>query len=172
MRSAAMLVLAVLSLPGCGSSVPPDLSKTEQEVRAKYPDVKQLATGELAAWLADGKRPAPVILDAREPGEWKVSHLAGAKNAPPGTKPETALAGVPKDAAVVVYCSVGYRSSDFAEKAKKAGWTNVANLEGSIFQWANEGRPLVDEKGPATKVHPYDEKWGQMLKPELRAPLK
>ncbi|MCE9583331.1 MAG: rhodanese-like domain-containing protein [Planctomycetes bacterium] len=167
-----LIPVAVFALIGCGSPVPPDLSKTEQEVRAKYPDVKQLSTADLAAWIADSKRAQPVLLDAREPGEWKVSRLAGARNTPPGTKPDAALAGVPKDAPVVVYCSVGYRSSDFAERAKKAGWTNVANLEGSIFQWANEGRPLVDDKGPATKVHPYDEKWGQMLKPELRAPLK
>lgn len=46
------------------------------------------------------------------------------------------------------------------------------NLEGSIFAWANEGRPLVDDKGLATKVHPYDAKWGELLKPALRSPLK
>ena len=167
------LILAGIALAcGCGGSVPPDLSKTEQEIREKFPGVKQLATGDLAAWLADGKRPRPVLLDVREEAEWKVSRLSGARNAPPGTKPEDALAGVAKDAPVVVYCSVGYRSSAFAEKLQKAGWTNVVNLEGSIFQWANEGRSVVDEKGAASKVHPYDAKWGELLKPELRAPLK
>lgn len=160
------------ALAGCGNGVPPDLSKTEQEIREKFPGVKQFSTGDLAAWLADGKRAKPVLLDVREADEWKVSHLAGAKNTPAGTKPEEALAGVAKDAPVVVYCSVGYRSSAFAEKLQKAGWTNVVNLEGSIFQWANEGRPVVDDKGAATKVHPYDAKWGELLKPELRAPLK
>lgn len=163
---------ALLVLAGCGSPVPPDLSKTEQEIRDKFPGVKQLATADLAAWLADSKRAQPVLLDVRAPEEWQVSHLAGAKNTPPGTKPEEALAGVAKDAPVVVYCSVGYRSSQLAEKLQKAGWTNVVNLEGSIFQWANEGRPVVDDKGPAKKVHPYDAKWGELLRPELRAELK
>lgn len=164
--------LFLAALLGCGSSVPPDLTKTEQEIRAKFPDVKQLSTADLAAWQADSKRAQPVLLDAREPGEFKVSHLAGAKNTPPGTKAEEALAGVAKDAPVVVYCSVGYRSSQMAEKLKKAGWTNAMNLEGSIFAWANEGRPVVDEKGAAKFVHPYDEKWGELLNPELRAPLE
>ncbi|KAF0242019.1 MAG: rhodanese-like domain-containing [Planctomycetota bacterium] len=157
---------------GCGNGVPPDLSKTGQEIREKFPGVKQLATGDLAAWLADGKRPKPVLLDVRSEEEWKVSRLPGAKHTPPGTKPDDALAGVAKDAPVVVYCSVGYRSSAYAEKLQKEGWTNVVNLEGSIFAWANEGRPVVDEKGPASKVHPYDAKWGELLKQELRAPLK
>ncbi|MEK7469060.1 MAG: rhodanese-like domain-containing protein [Planctomycetota bacterium] len=165
-------VALVAVLVGCGNGVPPDLSKTEEEIRVKFPGVKQLATGELAAWLADPKRAKPVLLDAREPAEWAVSHLSGAKNVPPGMKPEEALAGVAKDAPVVVYCSVGYRSSQYVEKLQKAGWTNAVNLEGSIFAWANEGRQVVDEKGPASMVHPYDAKWGELLKPELRAPLK
>jgi rhodanese-related sulfurtransferase len=164
--------LCVLALAGCGSSVPPDLSATEKLIRAKFPGVKQLSTAELAAWQADAKRAPPVLIDAREPAEWSVSHLAGAKNVPPGTKPEEALAGVAKDAPLVVYCSVGYRSSQYVEKLQKAGWTNAVNLEGSIFQWANEGRPVVDDKGPASKVHPYDATWGELLKPGLRAPLK
>lgn len=164
--------LAVLALASCGSPVPPDLSKVEQEVRDKFPGVKQMSTADLASWLSDSKRAKPVLLDVRSPEEWKVSRLAGAKNTPPGTKPEEALAGVAKDAPVVVYCSVGYRSSQLAEKLQKAGWTNVVNLEGSIFQWANEGRPVVDDRGPAKQVHPYDATWGELLKPELRAPIK
>ena len=173
MKTLKLLSLAAaLALTGCGNGVHPDLSKTEEEIRAKFPGVKQLSPEDLAMWLADGKRAKPVLLDVRAEEEWRVSHLSGAKNSPPGTKPEDALAGVAKDAPVVVYCSVGYRSSAYAEKLQKAGWTNVVNLEGSIFQWANEGRPVVDEKGPVSKVHPYDAKWGELLKPELRAPKK
>jgi rhodanese-related sulfurtransferase len=164
------LLATLLALSGCGSSVPPDLSTAEQDIRAKFPGVKQLSTKDLAAWQAEGKR--PVLLDVRTPQEYGVSHLAGAKNVPSGMRPEEALSGVAKDAPVVVYCSVGYRSSQFAEHAQKAGWTNVVNREGSIFAWANEGRPVVDAKGPAAKVHPYDAKWSELLKPELRSALK
>lgn len=168
------MLLALVSLAaGCGGQAPPpDLASVEKQVREKFPSVRQLSTADLASWLSDSKRAKPVLLDVRSPEEWKVSRLAGAKNTPPGTKPEEALAGVAKDAPVVVYCSVGYRSSQLAEKLQKAGWTNVVNLEGSIFQWANEGRPVVDDRGPAKQVHPYDATWGELLKPELRAPIK
>lgn len=166
------LLAGLLALSGCGPSAPLDLSSAVQEIRAKFPGVKQLSTADLAAWQADGKRPPPVLLDVRAPEEYGVSHLAGAKNSPSGSTPDEALSGVAKDAPVVVYCSVGYRSSQFAEVAQQAGWTGIVNLEGSIFAWANEGRPLVDDKGPAAKVHPYDAKWGELLKPALRSPLK
>jgi rhodanese-related sulfurtransferase len=171
-RTLSSLISALLALTGCGPSVPPDLPGAEREIRAKFPGVKQLGTEDLAAWQADARRPRPVLVDVRTAEEYRVSRLAGAKNAPLGTKPEEALAGIPKDAPVVAYCSVGYRSSQFAQEAQKAGWTNVVNLEGSIFAWANEGRPLVDDRGPATKVHPFDAQWGKLLKPELRSTLR
>jgi hypothetical protein len=56
------------------------------------------------------------------------------------------------------------------ERLQAAGLVQVMNLEGSIFGWANEDRPLEKDGQPATKVHPYDKRYGQMLKPERRAP--
>jgi hypothetical protein len=47
----------------------------------------------------------------------------------------------------------------------------VQNLEGSIFQWANEHRPLVRDGQRETRVHPYNAVWGRLLAPEVRAPL-
>ena len=43
------------------------------------------------------------------------------------------------------------------------GCTKVYNLEGSIFKWANEGRPLVQGQTTAHKVHPHDTRWGNLL---------
>ena len=61
---------------------------------------------------------------------------------------------------VVVYCSVGYRSSRLAEELRARGFENVFNLEGSLFQWANEGRPLYRGEERVDQAHPYDEEWG------------
>jgi hypothetical protein len=58
-----------------------------------------------------------------------------------------------------------------AERLQKAGFTRVRNLEGSIFEWANEGRPLVREGKKVTTVHPYDTTWGRLLRDDVRAPL-
>lgn len=137
-------------------------------VRKRFPEVRQLPTGELSAWLVDTNRPQPVILDVRGPAEFSVSHLRGAKRVDPKGKVENLKPLIATNRPVIVYCSVGYRSSELARRLIKAGMTNVFNLEGSIFQWANEGRPLVNESGQAKMVHPYNARWGTLLKPEVR----
>ncbi len=45
----------------------------------------------------------------------------------------------------------------------------MQNLKGSIFQWANEGRPVVRDGEPVREVHPYDAVWGRLLDRDLRA---
>ncbi len=147
------------------------LEGIKELVRIRFPAVRQLPTKELAAWLADTNRLQPVILDVRQAEEFAVSHLGGARRIDPAANADTVRALVATNQPVVVYCSVGYRSSELAQRLIKSGNTNVFNLEGSIFQWANEGRPLVNTNGSAGKVHPYSKRWGALLKPELRGRL-
>ncbi len=137
-------------------------------VRERFPEVRQLAPGELVRWLADTNRPRPILLDVRTPAEFAVSHLPGARQIDPGISGEELAATLPPDRPVVVYCSVGYRSSDCATRLVRAGFTNVANLEGSIFQWANDGHPLEREGREVREVHPYNRTFGRLLRPELR----
>jgi rhodanese-related sulfurtransferase len=132
-------------------------------VRDKFPDVKQLPTSDLANWLKDKQKPQPLILDARAENEFAVSHLPGAQPALDEAQAVGVLLNQPKDVPVVVYCSIGYRSSALAQKLKARGYTNVQNLEGSIFMWANEGRPLQRDQQSVQAVHPFDEKWGRLL---------
>lgn len=173
MKKSTLLLLLGILFGACAKPVqiaPPTdpLHDIKQTVRAKFPSVQQLSTNELDAWLKDANRAQPLLLDARAPAEFAVSHLRGARNA---EQIEAALKAYPKDQPIVNYCSVGYRSSVLSEKLMQGGFTNVYNLEGSIFQWANEGRPVYKGEQIVREVHPYDAKWGQMLKPELRAPL-
>ncbi len=138
-------------------------------IRHRFPGVSRIRTPELAAWLDDAKRTPPRLLDVREPAEYQVSHLANAQQVEPGSDP--AALGLPKDQPIVTYCSVGYRSAKYAQKLRQAGFTNVRNLEGSVFEWANEGRPLVTDGHPAEQVHPYNKTWGLLLDPARRAPV-
>ena len=147
------------------------LAEIKQTVRTKFPSVTQLSTNDYDVWMKDSTRKKPLLLDARKPEEFSVSHLRYAINVADEPQIVEALKDYPKDAPIVAYCSVGYRSSQLAEKLKSQGYTNVVNLEGSIFQWANEGRPIFQNEQPTKQVHPYDQKWGELLKPELRAPL-
>ncbi len=144
------------------------MDKIQSTIRGRFPDVRQIPPRTLAEWMGQTNAAGPVLIDTREAAEYGVSQLAGALNC--RSVPEVAKVVPDKSTRVVLYCSVGYRSSALSEKLQRAGYTNVFNLEGSIFAWANEGRPVYrgkTELRPA-RVHPYDRKWGQMLKPELR----
>lgn len=137
-------------------------------LRQRFAKVRQLSTAELSSWLEQTNRPAPILVDARAAAEFAVSHLSGAQRAETVDQVKALLPRTPPPP-IVLYCSVGYRSSDLATKLLRAGVTNVYNLEGSIFTWVNEGRPVVRGTQRVREVHPYDEQWGQLLAPEYRA---
>lgn len=140
-------------------------------LRNRFPTVSWITTHELAAWLQDEQRVPPQLLDVRTPQEWDVSRLPAARRIDPGSDPVVALAGVATDTPIVTYCAVGYRSGQMADRLQKAGFTRVYNLEGSIFAWSNEERPLVRDEVPVRQVHSYDQFWAKLLSPEARAPL-
>lgn len=105
-----------------------------------------------------------IILDAREKTEYEISHIEGARYIGYDNFQKKAVKKIPKDAKIVVYCSVGYRSEKIGEQLQKMGFTNVHNLFGSIFEWMNRGYPVVDKNGETTKqVHTYNEKWSQWV---------
>ncbi|MBA3883488.1 MAG: rhodanese-like domain-containing protein [Chthoniobacterales bacterium] len=137
------------------------------KVRTDFPDVKRITTAELASWLDDQARPAPLLLDVRTCAEYDVSHLRNAQHVEPDA-PASEIAQ-PKNRAIVTYCSVGYRSGAFADKLLAAGYTNVVNLEGSIFRWANEARPIYHRNERVEQVHPFNRTWGLLLKRQYRA---
>ncbi len=131
--------------------------------------MKRITPAELAIWLQDAKRPRPVLLDVRTAAEFEVSHLQEAQRVQPGS-PASAIQ-FPKDQAIVTYCSIGFRSGAFAQTLARAGYTHVLNLEGSIFKWANEGRPIYCDGKRVEKVHPYNKTWGKLLDKARRAAL-
>lgn len=139
------------------------------KVRHEFPNVKRVTTAELAAWLADDQRRPPLLLDVRTRAEFEVSHLRNARQVEP--EASAFVIEQPKDRPVVTYCSVGYRSGEFAEKLRTAGFTSAVNLEGSIFKWANEGRPLFRNEEQVRKVHPFNRTWGLLLQKKYRAEL-
>jgi rhodanese-related sulfurtransferase len=113
----------------------------------------------------------PLLIDARTREEYEVSHPPEAVWAETPQQIASALREASDGQAVVLYCSVGLRSSKAAATLVRSGRTNVFNLQGSIFQWANEGRPLIANDRAVHVVHPYDERWGVLLNPQLH-PLK
>ncbi|WP_116126428.1 rhodanese-like domain-containing protein [Lewinella sp. IMCC34183] len=110
----------------------------------------------------------PLLLDAREPEEYNVSHLPGARNIGYDDANYGMLEGVQKDRPVVVYCTIGYRSERMAEELRSRGFERVYNLYGSIYAWSLAGKPLVDRNGPTDRIHTYNRSWGSYY-PDGRA---
>jgi predicted sulfurtransferase len=70
-----------------------------------------------------------------------------------------------KNSKIVVYCSLGIRSEDIGEKLKKAGYKNVYNLYGGIFEFKNQNLSIYNSKGNTTdSIHAYSKTWGKWLK--------
>ena len=119
--------------------------------------VKEISPREVAA------KNNIILLDARPANEYNVSHLQNAIRVGFKDFSFDKLNGLPKNSPIIVYCSVGYRSEKITEKLNAAGYTNVQNMVGGIFEWINEGRILKDSTGTTDKVHAYNEAWGKWI---------
>jgi len=105
-----------------------------------------------------------VLLDAREKEEYDTSKIPGAKFFGYDNPDFSVLDDLDKDQPIVMYCSIGYRSEKMGEELQKRGFTNVKNLYGSIFEWANKNYPLVNSEDEETiTIHTYDSKWGKWV---------
>ena len=99
--------------------------------------MQQLSPRELAAWLADPERTAPLLLDIREGWEVNVCRLEGSRHLPMQTIPAR-MDSLPIDSPVVIYCHHGIRSMRAASYLDHHGFKAVYNLQGGIQAWATE----------------------------------
>jgi rhodanese-related sulfurtransferase len=107
----------------------------------------------------------PLLLDAREAVEYAISRLPSAQHCGFNDFKVENWLQEPKDRPIVVYCSIGYRSEKIGERLREAGFTQVYNLYGSIFEWVNRGYALEDAQGqPTQQVHTYNRKWSRWVK--------
>jgi rhodanese-related sulfurtransferase len=105
-----------------------------------------------------------VILDAREQVEYNISHIKNAKHVGYDQFDINKLEGINKSDKIVLYCSIGYRSEKIGEKVLAAGYKNVFNLYGSIFEWVNMGNTLVNNENKPTKMlHTYNQTWSKWI---------
>lgn len=113
--------------------------------------------------MLDSLAEKPLLLDTRQPAEYEVSHLAGAKLLDYEAFTVADMQQVPRETLIILYCAIGYRSERVGEQLKAAGFTRVRHLYGGMFEWVNRGFPVYDSKGKTTKVHAYSEAWGVWL---------
>ena len=104
--------------------------------------IPQLPPADLAAWLADPARPAPAIVDVREPWEFDRCHIAGALSVPLGQLPAR-LPDLPAAQPLVLVCHHGSRSQQAALWLSRNGMADVHNLRGGVEAWALEVDPAM-----------------------------
>ena len=76
-----------------------------------------------------------VVIDVREPHEWEIVHIDGARLIPLNQLPER-LSELDGHAEIVTHCHHGARSMKALEILKGAGFGKVRSLAGGIDAWA------------------------------------
>lgn len=124
-------------------------------------NVPLIHTDELKNRLTKNK--SLVLLDARSPEEYAVSHISNAQYVGYDDFSKNKVEGLDKNQPVVVYCSVGYRSEKIGEELQEMGFKNVYNLYGGIFDWKNKNNEVVNKTGATDSVHTYNRRWSKWL---------
>jgi adenylyltransferase/sulfurtransferase len=88
--------------------------------------------------LIDSEKPI-FLVDVREPAEWQIVHLPGATLIPQGEILRgDALASLPHDKQIVMYCKTGVRSAETLAAVKRAGFSDAVHVQGGISAWARQ----------------------------------
>jgi rhodanese-related sulfurtransferase/glyoxylase-like metal-dependent hydrolase (beta-lactamase superfamily II) len=86
----------------------------------------------------------PLVLDIRNPGEWKTRHIPESLNIPLN-RMEERIAEVPRGRRIAVHCAGGYRSSIAASILHQHGITNLIEMAGGLAAWDAAKLPVVSE---------------------------
>lgn len=104
--------------------------------------MQTISAPELAQWLADPARPAPLLLDVREPWEYALCSLPESQLMPMQTVPAR-MQELEPDNEIVVICHHGMRSMQVAMFLERAGFSALFNLTGGVAAWAQAVDPSM-----------------------------
>jgi adenylyltransferase/sulfurtransferase len=93
--------------------------------------------------LLDSDKPVHLV-DVREPAEWEIVRIPGAILVPNGEILRgDALASLPQDKQVVLYCKTGIRSAEALAAVKGAGFSDAVHVQGGIVSWIRQVDPSL-----------------------------
>jgi sulfur-carrier protein adenylyltransferase/sulfurtransferase len=93
--------------------------------------------------LLDSDKPVHLV-DVREPAEWEIVRIPGAVLIPNGEILRgDALASLPQDKQVVLYCKTGIRSAEALAAVKGAGFSDAVHVQGGIVSWIRQVDPSL-----------------------------
>jgi rhodanese-related sulfurtransferase len=104
--------------------------------------MQNLTPATLAQWLSDASRPAPVLLDVREPWEVATASIADCVSIPMRDIPARSEE-LDDEAPIVCICHHGARSASVGMFLESRGFTQIFNLQGGIDAWSRQVDPSV-----------------------------
>ena len=125
-----------LQCPVCGDS--PTIARPidyEQFCGVAMDELPTVSVTELKRKL-DAKENFQLV-DVREPMEYEIANIDGAKLIPLGELPDR-MSELSRDRLTIVHCHSGQRSAQAVRIMRDAGFTNVFNLDGGIARWSDE----------------------------------
>jgi adenylyltransferase/sulfurtransferase len=102
--------------------------------------IEEIEPAQLARRIESGEKLE--IIDVREPYEWAIGHIPGARLVPLSTIAEE-IPRLDKRRETILYCKVGARSLSAAQQLAKAGVSEVRNLKGGILRWIDDVDPTM-----------------------------
>ena len=104
-----------------------------------------------------------LVLDVRAREEYQVSHLEGAI-----WVEDLDLTKLDPEQPMLLYCTVGLRSTELGATLSKRGFHNIYNLNGGLIRWKNQGRTVYNQfNQPTDSVHVYNQLFGLLLRDGL-----
>ncbi|MEU0874010.1 adenylyltransferase/sulfurtransferase MoeZ [Nocardia brasiliensis] len=84
------------------------------------------------------------LIDVREPVEWDIVHIDGAKLIPKDRiLSGEALSELPQNRPIVLHCKTGVRSAEALAALKRAGFADATHLQGGVIAWARQIDPSL-----------------------------
>jgi rhodanese-related sulfurtransferase len=147
----SVFLLTTLQTVAGSDTIDRQVEKMSRQYDKKYSTIKHIT---VAFYLQHQKD--WLLVDVRAEKERKISIISGAITV---TQLENNSAHY-KNKNILLYCTIGERSSVYALKLNKLGWKNTANLRGGVLAWALNGQNFVTPDNKKTnKVHVYAAAW-------------
>jgi len=144
-------------------------------------DSKDNKVNEIMAWdlVEVLEKKNPLLIDVREPDEFKILHIGGSLNVPRGvlesacdydyeeTEPELVTA---RERDIVVMCRSGYRSVLACSTMQLMGYRSVVSLKTGIKGWNDYDQPLCDANNNRLDNDDAWEMLNQVVRKDQRTP--
>ena len=104
--------------------------------------MRQLTAPQLQTMLTSTDEQKPLLLDVREPWEWQLAHIEGARHIPMGQVPAN-IDQIDRTHPTVVICHHGMRSLQVIAFLQRQGFDKLHNLQGGIDAWSRDVDPRI-----------------------------